>query len=132
MEKCELWKPCTIESRNKSDMKTSIEKYYSDVKSPKGGALFAVCRGKVIFKLLFKRCWFKPWLNKPLLPDPFRGMGAWQKTMEFQKPGNFPRPGPEVVERQRVVKERAAQRARSWTVQNEIRGVLGRVFASVA
>ena len=23
-----------------------------------------------------------------LLPDPFRGMGAWRKTMEPQKPGN--------------------------------------------
>ena len=34
------------------------------------------------------------------LPDPFRGMGAWRKTMEPQKPGNFPGSGPEVVERQ--------------------------------
>ena len=44
-----------------------------------------------------------------------------------QKPGNSPGPGPEVVERQRVAKERAAQRVRSLTVQNEVRGVLGRV-----
>ena len=50
-------------------------------------------------------------------------MGAW---------GNFPRPGPEVVERQRVAKERVAQRVRSWTVQNEMRGVLGRVSAGAA
>ena len=47
--------------------------------------------------------------------------------MEPQKPGNSPGSGPEVVERQRVAKERAAQRVRSWTVQNEIRVVLGRV-----
>ena len=40
-----------------------------------------------------------------LLHDHFRGMGAWRKTMEHQKPGNFPGPGPEVVERQRVAKE---------------------------
>ena len=33
------------------------------------------------------------------LPDPFRGMGAWQKTMEPQKPSNSPGSGPEVVER---------------------------------
>ena len=52
--------------------------------------------------------------------------------MELQKPGNYPGPGPEVVERQRVVKERTAQRVRSWTVQNEMRGVLGRVSAGVA
>ena len=44
----------------------------------------------------------------------------------------LPGPEPEVIERQRVAKERAAQRVRSWTVQNEMRGVLGRVFASTA
>ena len=52
--------------------------------------------------------------------------------MEPQKPGNSPRPGPEVVERQRVAKERAAQRVRSWTVQNEMRSVLGEVSADAA
>ena len=52
--------------------------------------------------------------------------------MEPQKPGNCPGSGPEVVERQRVAKESAAQRVRSWTVQNEIRGVLGRVSAGAA
>ena len=67
-----------------------------------------------------------------LLPDPFRGMGAWRKTMEPQKPGNSPRPGPEVVKRQRVAKEQAAQRVRGWTVQNEMRGILGRVSAGAA
>ena len=53
-------------------------------------------------------------------------------TMEPQKPGNSPGPGPEVVERQRVAKEWAAQRVRSWTVQNEMRGVLGRVSTGAA
>ena len=47
--------------------------------------------------------------------------------MESQKPGNSPGSGPEVAERQRVAKERAAQRIRIWTVQNERRGVLGQV-----
>ena len=51
--------------------------------------------------------------------------------MEPQKLGNSPGPGPD-VERRRVAKERAAQRVHSWTVQNEIRGVLGRVFTGVA
>ena len=59
-------------------------------------------------------------------------MGAWPKTMEPQKPGNSPGPEPEVVERQKIAKERAAQRAHSWTVQNEMRDVLGWVFASAA
>ena len=41
-------------------------------------------------------------------------------------------PRPEVVKRQRVAKNRAAQRVRSWTVQNEMRDVLGRVSAGAA
>ena len=52
--------------------------------------------------------------------------------MEPQKPGNSPRSGPEVVKRQSVAKERAAQKVRSWTVQNEMRGVLGRVSTGTA
>ena len=52
--------------------------------------------------------------------------------MESQKPGNSPGSGPEVIERQRVAKECAAQRVRSWTVQNEMRGVLGQVSKGAA
>ena len=54
--------------------------------------------------------------------------------MEPQKPGNFARTGPKVVERERerVTKERAAQRVRNWTVQYEMRGVLGRMLAGAA
>ena len=63
------------------------------------------------------------------LHDPFRGMGAWRKTMEPQKPGNSPGPGPVVIDRQRVTKEQAVQRVHSWIVQNEMRGVLGWVSA---
>ena len=53
-------------------------------------------------------------------------------TMEPQKLGNSPGSGPEVVQRQRDTKERAAQRVPSWTVQNDMRGVLKRVFTSAA
>ena len=60
----------------------------------------------------------------------FRGMGAWRKTMDSHKLDNFQEPGPEVVERQRVVKKRAAQRVRSWTVKNEMRGGLSRMTTS--
>ena len=59
-------------------------------------------------------------------------MGAWQKAMEPHKPVNSPEPGPEVVERQRVGKKRAAPRVHSWTEQNEVKGVRGRVFACAA
>ena len=46
------------------------------------------------------------------------------------KVGQPPRPGPpKVVERQRVAKERSVQRVRSWTVRNEMRGVLVRMTA---
>ena len=67
-----------------------------------------------------------------LLADPFQGMVAWRKTMKPQKPGISPGPGPEVVDRQTVAKERAVQRVSSWAVQNEMRGVLGRVSAGAA
>ena len=67
-----------------------------------------------------------------LSPDPFRGIGAWWKTTESQKPGNLPGLGPEVVERQRVAKERTVKTVRSWTVQNDVRGVLVRMSAGVA
>ena len=50
--------------------------------------------------------------------------------MEPQKPENSP--GPEVVESQKVAKEQVAQRVRSWTVQNEMRDVLGQVSAGAA
>ena len=43
--------------------------------------------------------------------------------MEPQKSGNSTGPGTEVVERQKIAKKRATQRFRSWTVQNEMRGV---------
>ena len=52
--------------------------------------------------------------------------------MEPQKPSNSPGPGPEVVERQKNAKERATQRVCCWTVQNKMRGVLGRVSAGAA
>ena len=52
--------------------------------------------------------------------------------MESQLPGNSLGPGPEVVERQKIAKEQAVQRVRSWTVQNEVRSVLGRVSAGAA
>ena len=52
--------------------------------------------------------------------------------MRLQKPGNFPGPGPEVVERPKIAKKQATQRVRSWTVQNEMRSFLVRVFASAA
>ena len=42
--------------------------------------------------------------------DSFIGMGAWRKTINPQKLGNFPRYRPEVVYKKGVAKERAAQK----------------------
>ena len=47
-----------------------------------------------------------------LLTGSFRGMGAWQMTLEPQKPGNSPGPGPQVVERERAGKEFVAGQCR--------------------
>ena len=52
--------------------------------------------------------------------------------MEPHNPGNSPGSGPEVEKRQRVAKERAAQRLSSWRMQNEMRGVLGRLSTCAA
>ena len=52
--------------------------------------------------------------------------------MEPQTSGNSTESGTEVVKRQKIAKERATQRVRSWTVQNKMRGVLERVSASAA
>ena len=60
---------------------------------------------------------------------PLPRMGARRKIMEPQKTENSSGPGPELVERQRVAKDQVAQSVRSWTVQNEMRGVNGRVSA---
>ena len=49
--------------------------------------------------------------------------------MERQKPGNLVGLGPAVIERQRVAQERATQRIRSWTGENEMRDYLGQVSA---
>ena len=58
-----------------------------------------------------------------LLPDIFRRMRAWRKTMELQEPGNSLEPVPEVVKRQSPKSER--RRVRSCTLQNEMRGSAG-------
>ena len=52
--------------------------------------------------------------------------GAMAEDHGAPEAGQLPRQGPEVVERKRVARERAAQRVHSWTMQNEMRGVLGR------
>ena len=59
-------------------------------------------------------------------------MGSWQNTLEPQKPGNCPGSGTEIIQRQRVTKERVVHRVCGWTVQNEMRDVLRRMTAGAA
>ena len=67
-----------------------------------------------------------------MLPDLFPRMGAWREIKQSQKSDNSPDPGPKIVKRQRVAKEREAPSIRSWTVKNEMRDNLGRMFAGAA
>ena len=52
--------------------------------------------------------------------------------MQPQKPYNSLEPGPEIAKRRGVAKERVAQSARSWTVQNQMGGDLGWMSAGAA
>ena len=52
--------------------------------------------------------------------------------MEPQELHNSSGPGPEVVGRRGVAKERAAQRVHSWTRQNEMRSVVKPMIAGAA
>ena len=47
----------------------------------------------------------------------FQEIGTLAEHHKAPEAGNSPGPGPEVVKRQKVAKERAAQRVRSWTVR---------------
>ena len=66
-----------------------------------------------------------------LLPNPFRGMGAWWKTKEPQKLGNSPGPGPEVVKRQSHQRASSAMSLQLDSAE-EMGGVLKQVFAGAA
>ena len=52
--------------------------------------------------------------------------------MESKKLDNSSGLGPEVAKSQRVDKERVAQKVHRWTMQNEMRDVMGRVYADTA
>ena len=58
--------------------------------------------------------------------------GGMTEDHGAQEAGKLPGSRPEVVERRRFVKESMAQRVCSWTVQNEMRCVLGRVSAGAS
>ena len=59
-------------------------------------------------------------------------MGGIAKDHGAPQPVQLPGPETAVAQRQRVAKERTAQRVRSWTGQKEMKSVLGGVSAAAA
>jgi len=55
-----------------------------------------------------------------VLPDSFRGMGAWRNSTESQQSGHASRSGPEVKSGRSSAKDDALERLRCWTIQEEV------------
>ena len=66
-----------------------------------------------------------------LLPNPFIEMEARRKTTEPQKRGKLSRAWT-TGRKETELPKSERRRVRSWTVQNEMRGVLGRVSTGTA
>jgi len=67
-----------------------------------------------------------------VLPDPFRGMGAWTNSTETQQSSHAPRSGPEIKNGRSSAKDGAPERLRCKTIQEEVRQILQRVSAGAA
>jgi len=67
-----------------------------------------------------------------VLPDPFRGMGAWRNSTETQQSGHSPRFGPEVKYGWSGVEDGAPERLGCGSVKEEVSQILQRVFAGAA
>ena len=61
------------------------------------------------------------------LLNPIQRIRTWRKEVEPHNPGSSPGPKIQILGREEAAKERAVQRVRSLTVQNEMRDVLGRM-----
>jgi len=67
-----------------------------------------------------------------VLPDPFRGMGAWRNSTVTQQSGHAPRSGPEVKNGRSDAEDGAPERLGCGTVKEEVSQILQRVSASAA
>jgi len=67
-----------------------------------------------------------------VLPDPFRGMGAWRNSTETQQLGHAPRNGPEVKNGRSGAKDGAPERLECRTVKEEVSQILQRVSTGAA
>jgi len=55
-----------------------------------------------------------------VLPDPFRGMGAWRNSTETQQSSHALRSEPEVKNGRSSAKDGAPERLRCRTIQEEV------------
>jgi len=62
-----------------------------------------------------------------MLPDPFRGMGAWRNSTETQQLGHAPRCGSEVKNGRSGAEDGAPERFGCGTVKEEVSQLLQRV-----
>jgi len=71
-------------------------------------------------------------LEVVVLPDPFRGMGAWRNSTETQQSGHAPRSGPEVRNGRSSAEDGAPKRLICETVKEEVSQILQRMSAVAA
>jgi len=67
-----------------------------------------------------------------VLPNPFRGMGAWRNSTETQQSGHATRFRPEVKNGRSGAEDGMPERIRCETVKEEVSQILQRVSAGAA
>jgi len=65
-----------------------------------------------------------------VLPDPFRGTGAWRNSTEAQQSGHAPRSGPEIINRSGA-ENGAPERIGLGTVKEEVSQILLSVLSCI-
>jgi len=66
-----------------------------------------------------------------MLPDPFRGIGAWRNSTETQHSSHTPKSGPK-VKNGSIAEDGAPEWLRCGTVKEEVSQILHRVSAGAA
>jgi len=67
-----------------------------------------------------------------VLPDPFRGIGAWRNSTETQQSGHAPRSGPKVKNGRSDAEDGGTRMRGCGTVKEEVSQILQRVSAGAA
>jgi len=72
-----------------------------------------LCKDRMIYSLIIAG-------GVVVLPDSFRGIGAWRNFTEIQQSGHAPKSGPEVKNERNSAKDGAPERLRCGTIQEEV------------